>query len=165
MLRDLQRERDAKYPFSQERLDNALARKRAIYPEDSKPVKYEVAVEEVKGDNNQQNARPKEILKPGEENFSRTDEFESSLRAESPADKKIEDMFARSMAWHYLKQSGIERPKVTIMGATDPAAKIDVEKMKEQRSTLKRPTIAPKSSRRLNVAQEPKIFKKIPLQM
>ena len=69
MLRDLQRERDENDPFSQERLDNALARKLAIYPEDSKPVKYKGTIEERTGDNNQQNARTKEILKPGEENF------------------------------------------------------------------------------------------------
>ena len=82
-----------------------------------------------------------------------------------PAGNKIEDMLARSMAWHYLKQSGIKRPKVAIIRAADPATQIDVQKMGEQRSTFKRPTVAPKSSRRLNVAQEPKIFKKMPLKI
>ena len=82
-----------------------------------------------------------------------------------PAGKKVEDMLARSMAWHYLKQFGLERPKVSNTRAADSAAKIDVQKMREQRSNSKRLTGIPQSSRQLNVAQELKIFKMQPLQM
>ena len=69
-----------------------------------------------------------------------------------PAGKKVEDMLARSMAWHYLKQFKLERPKVSIVRAADSATKIDVQKMGEQRSISRRPKVILKSSRQLNVA-------------
>ena len=75
------------------------------------------------------------------------------------AGKKVEDMFARSMAWYYLKQFGLNRPKVVIVRARNTSTKVDVKKMVEERSTAKRVKVIPHSSRRLNVAQKPKIFK------
>ena len=81
-----------------------------------------------------------------------------------PAGKKVEDMLARSLAWQFLKQAGLERPRVTIFRAKDATSKIDVMKMGEERSTLKKPTGILQSSRLLNVAKEPKIFKMQPLQ-
>ena len=68
-------------------------------------------------------------------------------------------MLARCMAWHYLKGFGLERPRVANLRGKDSTAKIDVQKMGKERSISKRPTAIPISSRLLNVAQEPKIFK------
>ena len=59
------------------------------------------------------NAKPREIHKPGEENFEPCiDESEVNYKSRRLAGPKVEDMFARSMAWQYLKQFGVKRPKV-----------------------------------------------------
>ena len=163
-MRDLLRDREARDPFSQERLDNALAKKRAIYPEDAPPTKpvrnRGASIKQAGlGDTNQRNTRVEEVLQPGEENFGRTDEFEISHRIARPAGKKVEDMLARCLAWHYLKGFGLERPRVTTLRGKDSTAKIDVQKMGKERSIPKRQAAIPQSSRLLNVAQEPKIFK------
>ena len=39
-------------------------------------------------------------------------------------------MLARSLAWQFLKQSGLKRPKVVIIKATCATTKLDIQKYK-----------------------------------
>ena len=74
MLRDLAQNYDAQDPFSQERLDRALAMKSAIYPEDRQKLRKDgvrYTQNECQVHSSQLNARPREIHRPGEENFER----------------------------------------------------------------------------------------------
>ena len=42
----------------------------------------------------------------------------------------VESMLARSLAWQFLKQCGLKRPKVVIIKATYATAKLDIQKYK-----------------------------------
>ena len=48
-------------------------------------------------------------------------------------------MLARSLAWQFLKQFGLERPRVVVVRTKHTTAKIDIQKYK--RSSREKPKI------------------------
>ena len=71
-----------------------------------------------------------------EEDFVNTDERDAQEAHSKVSTRRVEDMFARAMAWQFLKKYGVSRPKVIILRKNTPTATIDIQEFLKKRKSL-----------------------------
>ena len=91
-----------------------------------------------------------------EENFECIDETDEQGEARAGAMSRtlVESMLARSLAWQYLKQFGVKRPRVVIIGAKCATAKVDIQKY---RRSTRRDQKVPKSYCSVSYRKKPSL--------
>ena len=134
------------------------SKKLEIYPEDKQLNSFQI-VQNDGGQNGskkhktgvilhkQTKEETKALLTHKEEDFVNTDERDAQEAHSKVSTRRVEDMFARAMAWQFLKKYGVSRPKVIILRKNTPTATIDIQEFLKKRKSLTKYHSLPQSQR------------------